>query len=382
MRQTLQRYGLDQNEIRQLERQNFDRRQVERTLEQELRNQGYDRDEVQQRAQEIARRVHQMKRGQQQRTWQQDQQQRQNQQRNYQQDQQSRYDSPYWRDEYEYDRHQRNQGGGFAYSDQGDYYPGDWYNRRQAERPRDQQQRDPQRWTQQRSQQRNMDAYADRNHTRSMNANLQRKSGTVEEMRLIDSSPLPKNHTVMMIDMEDGDEVQANFGPKCNRHQLPFSDGDRVTLYGDEIERDGESFFIVQSIQANGRQYTLRPAKRELSQSAKQRTWPNQSSRTSTQYDQEDRAQTQDRQQATITGTVSKVTAHSTDSGKSLFRIDLRDGQSRWILCDNNVSKTDLDLEAGDTISLRGTKKNVDGRSVIDVDSMRVNGERRDITSR
>jgi hypothetical protein len=310
-----------------------------------------------------------------------DQQRWETEQRRYQQNRQRRQqdeldamrESPNWRDEYQYGRNQEptDEWGG---TDQGEYYQGNWYGEGQQQRRQaDQRQRDQQRRQQalqqdqrQRDKQRQQRASQ---RDRQQMTEMVRKRGTVREMRVINSTPLPKNHTVMRFTLDDGSQFKANFGPKVSENDLPFSQGDRITLKGDKITRNGETFLIVRSVKSGEQQMNLRPEKRG---------WD-------PQQRQERRQQSQQQKQgrkASFSGKVDAVAIRTTDGDKTTFRIDLEDSPSRWIYFEKPVSRDQLDISSGDDVKIQGRTKKMDGRTVLVVEKLHVNGERRQISKR
>ncbi len=82
--------------------------------------------------------------------------------------------------------------------------------------------------------------------------NMQRVRGTISKIEEFKSDRLGekmKDHTVLRLTMEDGDQIVCDLGPNANSDVL--SKGDRVTIKGKRTERDGRAIFDAAKLSVN-----------------------------------------------------------------------------------------------------------------------------------
>ncbi|MEC9373164.1 MAG: hypothetical protein VYC34_04940, partial [Planctomycetota bacterium] len=104
------------------------------------------------------------------------------------------------------------------------------------------------------------------------------------------------------------------------------------------------------------------------------------------QRTQRDRAQDQRREQEMNRSAMSRVSGKITDwerivvgddSSHTLVRVHFDDGRTRYLDFGDEVRLSELGLEAGDSVTVHGRHENRQGRRVLNVSRLRVDGERR-----
>ncbi|GAB4556136.1 MAG: hypothetical protein Tsb0013_18970 [Phycisphaerales bacterium] len=66
------------------------------------------------------------------------------------------------------------------------------------------------------------------------------------------------DHTLVKLGYERMDGVTADFGPNMSFKDIPLEKGDRATLIGDMVKRDGRKVLVVEKITHDGETWTLR----------------------------------------------------------------------------------------------------------------------------
>lgn len=247
----------------------------------------------------------------------------------------------------------------------------------------------------------------DRNAQRDgwMAASTDRKRGTIERIQEADVDSRPENHTVLRLRMDDGKTVTADFGPRVTRQRLPFSQGDRVTLAGDKITRDGDELFVVSKVLSGDQTLTLRRTSRDgyngqRQQDARRDQWqqPQRDSRNQWRQPQRDNRdqwrQNQQRdtdqqrwddsgqdardsryqqsnRQVTLTGELTRVqSANRALEGYQLFRVRIDDGQERMLAATEQWAGQ-LRVHEGDRVQINGRWGTVGDQQVIILSRMR-----------
>ncbi|MDQ8204322.1 hypothetical protein [Pelagicoccus sp. SDUM812003] len=200
-------------------------------------------------------------------------------------------------------------------------------------------------------------------------------SGTVEGFRKMDleySSGYTANHALARIALEDGSKavIDLGYSPLLNAE---LQKGDEVTLQGSRGSINGQSIFVVSQLESGGETHHIDRAL-ELSQqssgstAAKQR-WDDSSEN---QMEQDKSAASS----ITIDGTLEDHKMVNIDGESNTFlKLRMKNGKAATIDLGANTKVSDLNLENGDNIRVRGEKTKINDRTVISARSISVEGE-------
>ncbi|MFG0325863.1 MAG: hypothetical protein ACF8SC_01150 [Phycisphaerales bacterium JB037] len=182
--------------------------------------------------------------------------------------------------------------------------------------------------------------------------------GTVEEITFLegtktgDDSPL-----IAKIRTEEGRTAVVNLGPKMSKSNMPMEAGDRVTLRGRKVKNNDRSVLVVHSVTADGK--TAQIASRG---------------------DRET-----DRPTVMVSGEVDGISRVDLGGDRyTVVRLNMANGKSHRVAFDSKKWKSmkNFGLDEVDRVTVRGTRRSIGERSVIIPMSMRVNGERLELSSR
>ena len=215
---------------------------------------------------------------------------------------------------------------------------------------------------------------------------LERKRGTIDRIADLDTDARPDHHTVLRLTMDDGKTVLADFGPAISRDEVPFSEGDRITLAGDTVTDDGKTYLIVERITIGQKKIALRGQRGGAmagqnwdgrAYDGRRQQWP--AGRTDDRsWDQGRRGWTADRSDASfdrssrvsLTGRLRDVERARTVRGQSVFLIELSDGRTRMVAMDAGQAER-LRMREGDRVEITGDWASLAGRDVIRVVRLR-----------
>jgi hypothetical protein len=158
---------------------------------------------------------------------------------------------------------------------------------------------------------------------------------------------------------EDGKKRVVNMGPKMSRSNVPFEEGDRVTLKGMREQHQDRQVLTVHRVNVDGRTARLSAAPDWKGQSARGEAVPEN--------------------QRVMEGTIRSVSEVDADSERyTLLRIRLDNGKSGVIAVSDQWADgmDEFEAEAGDEIVIMGDKRTIEGRTVIRPHRIDVNGER------
>jgi hypothetical protein len=231
-----------------------------------------------------------------------------------------------------------------------------------------------------------------------MAAATERTRGTIERIQQADVDSRPEDHTVLRLRMEDGETVTADFGPRVSPERLPFSQGDRVTLAGDTVSRDGEELFVVEKILTGDHKIKLRRTSRDgyngqnRQNSVQPNRWmepqwenrnqgqqQNRNQRQQQDRDQWQRNDSQDRTQRTgsdadrvsMSGELSRVQrANRYVEGYILYRVQLNHGQFQLVAVQPDKASR-LRMQQGDRVELNGKWDTIDGQRMLVLSDIR-----------
>jgi translation initiation factor IF-1 len=226
---------------------------------------------------------------------------------------------------------------------------------------------------------------------------LERRRGTIKKMSAVETDTRPDDHTVLRLTMEDGKTLTADFGPELERDEIPFSEGDRVTLAGKEVTQDGTTYLVIEKITVGEVRIALRGDRqrpmamggpdrgREVRYNGWQRQWPAGRDRNRfVAENQDDRergnwnrngdgrnASSFDRsQRISLTGQLRDVERSREVMGQSVFLVELADGRTRMMAMNANEAER-LRMREGDRVRITGRWTTLDGRDVIRVSRLR-----------
>ncbi len=157
---------------------------------------------------------------------------------------------------------------------------------------------------------------------------------------------------------EDGKSRVVNMGPKMSRSDVPFSQGDTVTLKGERERHRDREVLTTYKLNVNGQAFTLAGSQQM-------------------QGDQQRSSQRQQRM-TQLEGTIRDVASVDIDREKyTVLRVELHDGSEELIAftSDRIEDREEFDARRGDRIRIRGKEQQLDGRSVIRPDRVLINGQ-------
>ncbi len=202
--------------------------------------------------------------------------------------------------------------------------------------------------------------------------------GKVADINYMEGTKESDNSAMIArLTMEDGKKQVVNLGPKMTKDDLPFEAGDRVTLKGDTVQKDGREMLRVHTITAGAE--VARIASRGYADASGSRDGMDRNN---------DRANRSG--MASISGEIKRVNRVNRGNDEyRMYRLSMENGQSHMVAVkekdgDDRRSHNNLDskIDSGDNVTIRGERKRMNGETVLVCQSVRVNGERLQLASR
>ncbi len=194
------------------------------------------------------------------------------------------------------------------------------------------------------------------------------KRGSIERISRVNPDGVPDDHLVVKLQMDNGKAVVADLGPKMTRDRLPFEKGDRVTLIGERGDHSDGQHVVVQKLRVGDETVKLRKEPshaygdsarrdREFNGTSGDRAW---------------RAENASMGDAmSVEGRVRDVWRSARDvAGHALYKVELAEGGT-YVLAVQSEQAERLRMKKGDRVRIDGTRRTMDGRSVIDVSRIR-----------
>jgi hypothetical protein len=271
----------------------------------------------------------------------------------------------------------------------------------------------------------------DTNRSRAQDRDRQMESielrGTVQAFRhteLEEQNGERNTYTLAKVKLDGGDTIVMSLGEKDRLERLDLRKGDDVVINGSSGRLGGQKVIIAQRVQANGENvrvngrvarvdgsmrkdreanrmeqrrgdYNQQNADRrgdrgnqvasQRGQQRMDRDWQRMHRNRDNQDVNRDRSErTAGNRRMTLVGTVEDFHSANVPGARepqSFVRIELENGRSATVLLGTEKSVKDLDLEDGDYVYIRGTRDTIGGRTVLRAESIRVEGERVELSS-
>lgn len=201
------------------------------------------------------------------------------------------------------------------------------------------------------------------------------RSGTVQSIAGVQTDQRPDDHTVLRITMQGGRTVTADLGPNMGRQELPFAQGDRVTLMGDKKwSQEGREVLVVNKIDLGQRTVTLRGQKQEGSMT-RDASYRDTQQRRSAQRQGQTRegwsgqSNLQRSRDIALTGNLRNIQRLGQSQDLQILRVNV-DGRTRVVAATQDQASRLRD-SSGDRVRLIGKWDEVNGREVLKLDTLR-----------
>jgi hypothetical protein len=218
------------------------------------------------------------------------------------------------------------------------------------------------------------------------------RTGTVQSISGVSSDQRPADNTVLRIKMQDGRSVTADFGPRLGRQELPFAQGDRITLTGANMSNQGREVLVVDKINLGDRAITVRSSQQRSNrmrqgdmrrdmqprQNQGRQGWWGQNQSRQNQAGQrsmrdngmQSGSNASDRsQEVALSGNLRNIQRIGQSGNFQILRVDMN-GRSRTLAATADQASRLRD-RAGESVRLMGKWDQVDGREVIKLNSLR-----------
>lgn len=209
-------------------------------------------------------------------------------------------------------------------------------------------------------------------------AQFSRLDGTIEGLKAMNlqrRSGATGTHTIAKIKLENGKSTVVSLGRTSQLKNANLKVGDKIQAIGRRGTIDGETVFVASKLKANGRTIEanptvrLRPVQTAQSQSQGQSAENRAGAMTGSQNG---------KARTSISGEVANVMQHGSGSDRQHTLVDVRleNGQTKTLDFGPAASLDQIGLDAGDRITAQGKQKQVNGKDVLSVDLLRINGEK------
>ncbi len=200
-------------------------------------------------------------------------------------------------------------------------------------------------------------------------------------------------HTIARLKLDNGKSRLINIGPRADLEYLGLETGNKVTVHGCKGRIGGKSVLMATMVMTDGKTTTIeQPGKsKQQGKSNSVRTADNPTSEgsgksTNSDWDDEQPGQGSQRSQRqdqtnmmSLRGqleSMRKMQLDTDDRREHLFvRIKLDDGERPLVNFGPNVTMSDLGLQRGERVFVRGKTRQVDGQQVLFARDVRVESE-------
>ncbi len=209
---------------------------------------------------------------------------------------------------------------------------------------------------------------------------VSRLRGTVEGVRNLNlerSSGAAGTYTVAKVSLENGKSTVVNLGRESQLRDVDLQKGDKIEAIGRRGQVGGETVFVAQKLKAGDQTIEANPAIRLAKNDASMK---GQSHRQSGQQTAGSRQQSrQDSQLETFQGTVASIDETTITAGTkdhTYVNLQLESGESALVDFGPSADLDKIDLQEGDTVTVKGYTEPSGGREVLMPSLLKVDGER------
>lgn len=220
------------------------------------------------------------------------------------------------------------------------------------------------------------------------NQSGQTLKGKIEAFRKIDvtsSAGFQETHALAKVSLENGQTAVVDLGMAALLTS-DLSSGDDVTFHGSTGKIDGKNVFVASKLTANGEtayiDRTL-PAKSSSSSGSNENQMSSSSNNQSQQRQMSANSSRQNQrnqqEQLVLEGKIAEkevVELEGSSDPQTVVKIELQNGKSASVNLGPETSLSDLDLQKGDQISVRGHTEQISGKNIVVAQSIRVEGEK------
>jgi hypothetical protein len=188
----------------------------------------------------------------------------------------------------------------------------------------------------------------DQNHSTGT-ASFEGKVDGFKKVSLRSNEGKQDEYTFVRVRLENGDARVVSLGSRVNLADLDLEKGDRISVSGRNARFDDRDVLVANQIDVNDQTFRIRKQNRPDAN-----------------------------QQVSIDGTVKEFSKTSIDGAKEknlLIRLELENGKSCVVDLGKGTSLSDLEIEKGSKIRLKGEKTKVGGKSLVVARNISVDGD-------
>lgn len=214
---------------------------------------------------------------------------------------------------------------------------------------------------------------------------ISRLEGTIEglkNVKLSRSSGAAGAFTLAKVKLENGQTTVVNLGRQSKLDDVKVQKGDKIKAIGRRGQIQGQAVFVAQKLRVNGKDIEANPAIRlkgdnkpgsQFVQSGQESNNNDGSSQTSAAKQRMSSAEEE------ISGKVAniqKLNETDKNANRTLVTLTLQSGKSETVDLGPGAAPEKIGLDEGDMVTVRGRRDQIQGRSVIVAELVKVNGNR------
>lgn len=208
------------------------------------------------------------------------------------------------------------------------------------------------------------------------------------ELRPQGNSASTEEYIITKMKLDGGEHIVVSLGEKTDLDKLNLEKGDSVELTGVRGHVSGEPVFIAKKLEIGNKTIDVNRAiivsESEMgSQTASLSGLRNSEKSGSETYGAQDQNRYGSDKQARLDGTIKSIqTKSDTKSGEysmtETAELKLENGKTKTVAINSGNSFEDLNLSKGDKVRIVGQNMKIDGKSVLFIEKLWINGEKAD----
>jgi hypothetical protein len=204
------------------------------------------------------------------------------------------------------------------------------------------------------------------NQQKKNNRNTARFDGTIDgfkKVSLIDRKGVKDDHTFVKVSLKNGQSRIVSLGNSKDLGDLDLSKGDKISVSGQMVKLDGKKIILADTLRSGGDSHSFAGSNQ-----------PNLKNRS---------GQAAHAGMVTRSGTLEDATKVKLDKQKRdenlIVRLEMEDGTSCVADLGPNTTMEELNLDEGDTVWIKGKKRQINGKTLIVAKQLRIDGRQQGI---
>ena len=191
-----------------------------------------------------------------------------------------------------------------------------------------------------------------------------------KKVSLSDHKGVKQNHSFVKVKLENGKSRVISLGERVDTADLSLKKGDKITASGKVVKVDGKKILLADTIRTGGETFRISDDRQPQLRRSGDKSMRGDKSK-------------HDKSMVTRSGTLEDSERVKLDSNKRsdhlIVRIEMKDGRECVADFGPKARLSDLGLDEGDTVRIKGCTTKVNDKKLIVAREVRVDGEKQNV---